>query len=194
MDSALKSRIAERQDILTIVVIQIMGVGIEVTAEQRVLLADLIIDAPHAGVLVVRYLPGKPDLAAVVLGSGKTMGKIQRGGREQGFIDTIDRVSIAIGTETLDRSPEDTLHPVVARFRCERREVSLQHRRCRHELRSGTVRGVLDRCLMTTEEEEFVLDDPAAQRSAKLIPLQSVPSLRCGIVRIEGIIADEFEY
>src|SRR5437764_3822771 len=114
MDSALKSRIAECQNILTIVVIQIMGVGIEITAEQRVLLADLIIDASHAGVLVVRYLPAEPDLAAVVLCSGKTMGKIQRGGREQGFIDTIDRVTAGIRTETLDRSPENTLRSVVA--------------------------------------------------------------------------------
>src|SRR5437899_3996122 len=116
MDSALKSRIAEGQDILSIVVIQIVRVGIEITAEQRVLLADLIIDASNAGVLIIPYLPAKPDLTAVVLGSGKTVGKIQRRRREQGFIDTIDRVAIGIRTEILNRSPQDTLHSVVARF------------------------------------------------------------------------------
>src|SRR5438067_7157547 len=105
MDSALKRRIAEGQDILSIVVIQIMRVGIEITTEQRVLLADLIIDASHAGELVIRDLPAKPDLTAVVLGGGKTMGKVQRRRREQRFIDTIDRIAIGIRTEILDWSP-----------------------------------------------------------------------------------------
>src|SRR5207237_5970689 len=104
-DSVWKSRIAEGQNILSIVVIQIVCVGIEITAEKQVFLADLIVDASNARIFVICYLAAESDLTAIVLCSGKTMGEVERRRRELGFIDTVDRIAIGIRTEILDWSP-----------------------------------------------------------------------------------------
>ena len=76
MDSALKSRPAEGQNVHSVIVVQIMRIRIQITAEQRMFLAHLVIDSAHTGVLVIRYLSVKPDLTALVLSSGKTPSQV----------------------------------------------------------------------------------------------------------------------
>src|SRR6266571_3529971 len=104
MDSALKSRPAEGKNVDAIVVVQIMCVGIQVTAEQRVLLANCIIDPADSRVFVVGDSPVKPDLAACVLRGGKAARKVQCRRREQRLVDAVDRVAAGIGSGTLDWS------------------------------------------------------------------------------------------
>src|SRR5262245_51154698 len=152
--------------------------------------AQLIVNAVHhlLGILIVSA--AECDFAARIIRLRKFRRDVEGGPAELRRIDSI----VHEGSREID------LTVGVACRRSDGGEVSRKHRRCRN-VSLGVCRVPAEsRSLVAREEEQLVLYDRAANRSAELIALQGAPDLfpiRAYTSKIRGriekVIPDEFE-
>ena len=162
----------------------------QIPAEDRLAAAPLVID-PAEWLLLVEIVVGAVrNLAARIGRRGQLLGEVHRRHAEPRRVDPVaDK-----------RCSQRHLPPAVARRRRKGREVTRQHRGCRHE---RDVRGrqlTLDRPLVGAEKEQTVSDDRTAQRPAKLTALEAVilalavgTDAGKGTLRVEMAIPEELE-
>ena len=163
----------------------VLPVG-DVAAEDRVVGAQLVIDAPDVLVVVVVERDAVPDLPARVRRGRKLLRHGEcRLAERRGVDPVVD-----------ERRAQSDLSADVARRRGECREIAREHRRGRRDGVEGRRNLVRHRALMAGEEEQLVANDRAAELVAaeSVVDALAVRSHRREVRgRIEAVIAEELE-